>query len=99
MPKVTKDFDQAAYTKAYHKEHYKKLTAAFTKEEAERVEAAAAAAGMTKSAFIKRAVMQEDMTRLELMTLLLSIQALLESDNVDKAKEVIQKVISETERQ
>lgn len=31
----------------------------------------------------------EDMTRLELLTLLLSIKALLESDNIDKAKEVI----------
>lgn len=40
----------------------------------------------------------EDLTRLELMTLLLSIQALLESDNVEKAKEVIGKVISEAER-
>lgn len=37
----------------------------------------------------------EDMTRLELLTLLLSIQALLESDNVEKAKELISKVINE----
>lgn len=42
--------------------------------------------------------MNEDMTRLELMTLLLSIQALLESDNVEKAKEVIAKVLKEAER-
>ena len=37
-------------------------------------------------------------TKLELLTLLYSIQALLESDNVEKAKEVIAKVIAEAER-
>ena len=42
--------------------------------------------------------MDENMTRLELMTLLLSIQALLESDNVEKAKEVIGKVLKEAEK-
>ena len=35
------------------------------------------------------------MSRLELLTLLLSIQALLESGNVDKAKEIIDEVITE----
>lgn len=40
----------------------------------------------------------EDMTRLELLTLLLSLQALLESDNVDKAKELIKEVINEAKR-
>ena len=38
------------------------------------------------------------MTRLELLTVLYSIQALLESDNVEKAKEVIAKVIAEAEK-
>ena len=37
-------------------------------------------------------------TRLELMTLLLSIQALLEDGKVDKALEVIKKVLAEAER-
>ena len=37
------------------------------------------------------------MARLELLTLLLSIQALLETDNVEKAKEIIVKVIAEIE--
>ena len=41
--------------------------------------------------------MDERMTRLELLTLLLSIQALLETDNIDKAKEIIAKVIAEAE--
>ena len=40
----------------------------------------------------------EDMTRLELLTLLLSIKALLESDNIDKAKELINEVINEAKR-
>lgn len=42
--------------------------------------------------------MENDMTRLELLTLLLSIQALLESDNVEKAKEVIAEVIGEARK-
>mgnify|MGYP000691862011 CR=1 FL=1 len=39
--------------------------------------------------------MKEDMTRLELLTLLLSIKALLESDNKEKALELIDEVIKE----
>lgn len=35
------------------------------------------------------------MTRLELLTLLLSIKALLESNNTDKALELINEVIAE----
>jgi len=38
------------------------------------------------------------MTRLELLTLLLSIQALLDSGNVDKAKEIIAFVIEEARK-
>ena len=41
----------------------------------------------------------ENMTRLELLTLLYSIQALIETGNTDKAKEIIEKVIKEAERQ
>jgi hypothetical protein len=40
----------------------------------------------------------EFVTRLEIMTVLLSIQALLENDNIEKAKEVIAKVIKEAEK-
>lgn len=39
-----------------------------------------------------------DMTRWELLTMLLSLKALLESDNVDKALEVINEVIAESKR-
>lgn len=42
--------------------------------------------------------MEEDMTRLELLTVMLSIKALLESDNVEKAKELIDEVIEEAKR-
>lgn len=59
MPKLTKEFDKAAYDKAFQNEHYKKITAAFTKEEAQEVEAAAARAGLTRSAFIKLAVREK----------------------------------------
>ena len=41
----------------------------------------------------------EEMTRLELLTLLYSIQALMETGNTEKAKEIIEKVIKEAERQ
>ena len=42
--------------------------------------------------------MGEDMTRLELLTLLLSLKALLEDDKKDKALELINEVISEAKR-
>ena len=42
--------------------------------------------------------MKEDMTRLEILTLLLSIKALLDSDNIDKAKKLIDEVIAEAKR-
>ncbi len=35
--------------------------------------------------------MEQDMTRLELMNLLLALDALLEDDKVDKARELIKK--------
>lgn len=40
----------------------------------------------------------EEMTRLELMTLLLSLEALLEEGKAEKALEVIRKVIAEAEK-
>lgn len=40
----------------------------------------------------------DEMTRLELLTLLLSLKALLDSDNVDKARELIDEIISEAKR-
>lgn len=42
--------------------------------------------------------MHKDITRFELLALLLSIKAFLESDNVEKAKELINEVISEAKR-
>lgn len=40
----------------------------------------------------------EEMTRLELMTLLLSLEALLEDGKAEKALEVIRKVLKEAEK-
>lgn len=40
----------------------------------------------------------DDMTRLELMTLLLSLEALLEDGKTEKALEVIRKVLKEAEK-
>lgn len=40
----------------------------------------------------------EDMTRLEILTLLLSLKGLLETDNAEKALEVINNVIAEAQR-
>lgn len=42
--------------------------------------------------------MSKDITRFELLTVMLSIKALLESNNVDKAKELIDDVISEAKQ-
>ncbi len=42
--------------------------------------------------------MNEDMTRLELLTLLLSLKALLESGNTEKALELVNEVIAEAKR-
>jgi len=59
MPKVNHEFNQAEYTRAYHKEHYKKLAVVCTIEEGKQIEAAAAAAGISKSQFIKTAVFEK----------------------------------------
>ena len=40
----------------------------------------------------------DEMTRLELLGFLLSIQALLDTDNVEKAKEILAKVIELAEK-
>lgn len=42
--------------------------------------------------------MKEDMTRLEFITVMLSIKALPDSNNIDKAKELIDEVIAEARR-
>lgn len=59
MPKVTKEFNKAEYDKQFQREHYKKITAAFTKAEAGELERAAEAVGLTRSAYIKQAVAEK----------------------------------------
>lgn len=56
MPKLTKEFDQTKYIKQYQREHYKKMAVVCTIEEGTRIEQAAKAAGMTKSAYMKEAI-------------------------------------------
>ena len=59
MPKVNHGFNKSEYDQAYIREHYKKITSVFTKEEAAKVETAAAAAGISKSQYIKQAVLEK----------------------------------------
>ena len=42
--------------------------------------------------------MREEMTRLELLTVLYSLQALLNADKTEEAKAVIEKIIKEAEK-
>ncbi|MCD7774961.1 MAG: hypothetical protein LUG85_01595 [Clostridiales bacterium] len=42
--------------------------------------------------------MDENMSRIELLTVMLSLKALLESDNTEKAKELIDELIVEAKR-
>ena len=42
--------------------------------------------------------MHEEMTRLELLTVLYSLQALLNADKAEEAKTVIEKIIKEAEK-
>lgn len=59
MPKLSKEFDQAKYIKQYQREHYKKMAVVCTIEEGERIEQAAQRAGMTKSAYMKKAIFEK----------------------------------------
>lgn len=59
MPKVTKEFDQASYTKAYQKEHYKKVSVIMKLDAAEKLESAVKKAGVTKSAYINAAIAEK----------------------------------------
>ena len=57
MPKITKEFDKQKYDREYQREHYKKMAVVCTIEEGTRIEQAAKAAGMTKSAYMKEAIL------------------------------------------
>lgn len=59
MPKLSKEFDQAAYTREYQRRHYKKMAVVCTIEEGERVEQAAKNAGLSKSEYMKRAILEK----------------------------------------
>lgn len=59
MPKVEKTFNKLEYDKKYRHEKYKSASVTLTKEEAAQVEAAAKAAGLSKSSYIKKAVFEK----------------------------------------
>ena len=59
MPKMTREFDKKKYDRQYQREHYKKMAVVCTIEEGERIEQAAQRAGMTKSAYMKKAIFEK----------------------------------------
>lgn len=59
MPKVTKDFDKAAYDKQFQKDHYYRLNVVLPKDMRQVIDAAVASSGMSKNAFIKAAIMEK----------------------------------------
>ena len=59
MPKVTKDFDKAAYDKQFQKDHYYRLNVVLPKDMRQMIDAAVASSGMSKNAFIKAAIMEK----------------------------------------
>ena len=59
MPKINNGFNKAEYDQAYHKKNYKNVSVVFKLGEAEELEQAAEASGLTKSAYIKQAVFEK----------------------------------------
>ena len=59
MPKITKTFDQAAYTKQFQKEHYYRLNVVLPKDMRQTIDEAVKQSGMSKNAFIKSAIMEK----------------------------------------
>lgn len=59
MPKVNTGFNKALYDQEYHKKNYKNVSIVFKHEEAEALDKAAKAAGLTRSMYIKLAVAEK----------------------------------------
>ena len=59
MPKLTKEFNKIEYDKQYRKQHYKQITVAFDKETAQKVADASAKDNVSKSQYIKTAVLEK----------------------------------------
>lgn len=57
MPKTEKTFNKPEYDAQYQKEHYYRVSATLAKADRARIEAAAEKAGITKAAYIKRAIL------------------------------------------
>ena len=59
MPKVTKEFDKLQYDKQYRKDHYKQITVVLDKETAQKVADASSKENISKSQYIKTAVLEK----------------------------------------
>ena len=59
MPILTKEFNQAEYTKQYEKTHYYRLNVVLPKEMREVIDEAVKASGLSKNAFIKEAILEK----------------------------------------
>ena len=56
---MTREFDKKKYDRQYQREHYKKMAVVCTIEEGERIEQAAQRAGISKSAYMKAAILEK----------------------------------------
>ena len=54
-----KNFDKKRYDREFQREHYDKMAVVCTIEEGERVEQAAKKAGLSKSEYMKRAILEK----------------------------------------
>lgn len=59
MPKVNNGFNKSEYDQAYHKRNYKNVSIVFKHGEADALDKAAEASGLTRSAYIKQAVAEK----------------------------------------
>ena len=59
MPKTTKNFNQAEYTKQFQKENYYRLNVVLPKDLRPVIDDAVSKSGMSKNAFIKAAILEK----------------------------------------
>lgn len=57
--KPQQKFNKLEYDRQYHRTHYKNISVVFSLEDGERLERAAQRMGITKSSFIKNAVLKQ----------------------------------------
>ena len=59
MPKVNNGFNKSEYDQEYNKRNYQNVSVVFKHNEADILEQAAEASGLTRSAYIKQAVFEK----------------------------------------